>query len=100
MPLSYAQRITDKIETAFAPCNIVLTDDSNKHVGHAGADPSGETHFTLQIVSDKFHDMSRIQRHQAVYEVLENEIKERVHALRIEAKTFDEAEGKSKPQTS
>lgn len=92
MPLSYAQRITDKIESAFAPCNIILTDDSHKHAGHAGADPSGETHFTLQIVSDKFQDMGRIQRHQAVYEILEEEIKERVHALRIEAKTFDEAE--------
>lgn len=92
MPLSYAQRITDKIESAFAPCNIILTDDSHKHAGHAGADPAGETHFTLQIISDKFHGMGRIQRHQAVYEILEEEIKERVHALRIEAKTFDEAE--------
>ena len=90
MPLSYAQRIRDKVEAQFAPCNLILEDDSQKHAGHAGADPAGETHFTLHIVSDKFKGMSRVQRHQLIYEVLEDELKERVHALSITAKTFEE----------
>lgn len=90
--MTYAERIHSKLTQAFSPCDITLTDESHKHAGHSGADPAGETHFALTIASDAFDGMNRVQRHQAIYKVLESEMNERVHALRMRVLTFDEVD--------
>ena len=53
-------------------------------MGHSGARPGGETHFRVKMVSNFFEGMSRIDKQRAVHQVLESELKERVHALSLE----------------
>lgn len=85
-----SEQITRKLKAAFHPVTLKVVDDSARHAGHAGASPMGESHFKVTIMSDAFAGMSRIERHRAVYKVLEEELKGQVHALNVVAKTADE----------
>ena len=67
------------------PSRVVLTDDSEKHRGHGGYNPAGESHFTLAIESPSFAGKSRVERQRMVYSALGDLMRERVHALSIRA---------------
>ena len=83
--MSVAERIRAKLERAFAPERLVVTDDSHLHIGHAGARPGGETHFTVEVVSAAFAGLSRVERQRRVYDVLAEELAGPVHALSVQA---------------
>jgi len=72
-----------------APARLEIRDDSDKHVGHAGAS-SGAGHFSLTIVSEHFLGLTRVARHRAILERVGDLIPYPVHALSIEAYTPDE----------
>jgi BolA protein len=74
-----------KLHAAFAPTSLEVIDESAQHQGHAGARPDGESHFRVRIVSAAFKGKSRIEQHRMINQVLTLELKERVHALAIEA---------------
>ncbi len=82
--MTMADTIRQKLEAAFAPAELVVTDDSDKHAGHSGARPGGETHFSVRLVSDSFEGQSRVERQRRVYAALAEELKpNRVHALAL-----------------
>ena len=74
-----------KLQAAFAPVSLQVIDESIQHQGHAGARPDGESHFRVRIVSAAFKGKSRVEQHRMINQVLALELKERVHALAIEA---------------
>jgi BolA family transcriptional regulator, general stress-responsive regulator len=75
-------RLTEALE----PTRIELVDDSEKHRGHGGYNPAGESHFTLAIESPAFSGKSRVERHRMVHRALGGLLKSRVHALSISAR--------------
>jgi len=79
------QRIISLLTKEFQPTRLELLDQSAQHAGHGGAQPGGETHYDLTIISEKFKNMSKIQRHQAIYGALATEFKSGLHALAIKA---------------
>jgi|TARA_B100001741_G_C15948228_1_gene323353 BolA protein len=81
--MKYSDRIKVKLEKNFSPSLLVVTDESNLHVGHAGYQPGGETHFKVEMVSTHFVNQSRVHCQRMVYKVLEQELQERVHALSL-----------------
>ena len=86
-PLSgpVAEEITRRLTQALDPAHLVVRDDSELHRGHAGHDPRGESHFTVEIVSPRFAGKSRVERQRAVNAALADLLEERVHALAIKA---------------
>jgi BolA family transcriptional regulator, general stress-responsive regulator len=70
---------------ALRPLTLDLRDESGQHAGHAGARPSGGSHWQLTIVSEAFRGQSAVARHRMVYEALGDLMKRDIHALRIEA---------------
>jgi BolA protein len=68
------------------PTKIELIDDSEKHRGHGGHNPAGESHFTLLIESAEFTGKSRVERQRIVHRALGELVGNRVHALSITAK--------------
>ncbi|MCC7482058.1 MAG: BolA family transcriptional regulator [Hyphomicrobiales bacterium] len=74
-----------KLQLAFSPVYLQVIDESLQHVGHAGARPDGESHFRVKIVAAAFQGKSRVAQHRMINHVLAAELKERVHALAIEA---------------
>lgn len=73
-----------KLKSALSPSRLELIDESNQHHGHAGAHPSGESHFRLKISAPELVGKSRVAQHRMINEVLATELKTRVHALAIE----------------
>jgi BolA protein len=66
-------------------------DESAKHAGHAGAQPGGETHYRLTLVSTAFDGLSRVARQRLVYGALREEFDTGLHALSLDLKTPSEA---------
>lgn len=87
----YASRIEAKLTEALNPLVLTIKDVSHRHAGHAGADPAGETHFDVTIVTDHFTGLGRVARQRLVYDLLQAELAERVHALSIKTLTPAEA---------
>lgn len=77
--------IRERLEAAFAPESLEITDDSHKHAGHASAGGAG--HFNVHIVSKAFEGKSIVQRHQLVYQAMGELMNTEVHALGIQADT-------------
>ena len=82
---SVRDRIIAKLTEKFAPEKLDVIDDSARHAGHSGADPRGESHFRILIISEAFTKKPRIERHRMIYLTLEKEITDRIHALEIKA---------------
>ncbi len=70
---------------ALEPTRVDLVDDSEKHRGHGGYNPAGESHFSLDIESRQFEGKSRVERQRMVHKALGEMVGERVHALSIRA---------------
>lgn len=85
-----AAEIEKRLRAALSPERLAVIDDSAKHRGHAGHDPRGESHFTVEIVSTTFAGKTRVQRHRLVNQALAPLLAERVHALAIVAKAPEE----------
>jgi len=86
------EAIEQKLTSAFSPQSLKIINESHLHAGHAhhGSqhhetyDGTGETHFRVIIVSEHFKNMSRIERHRAINEVLKAELDSGIHALALE----------------
>jgi BolA protein len=83
--MSAEQSIREKLTLAFAPEVLEVVNDSARHAGHAGSPGSGESHFSIKMVSAAFEGKSRLERHRMVNAVLAEELKGKVHALAIAA---------------
>jgi BolA protein len=81
-----AAEIDQRLRAALAPERLEVINDSARHRGHAGDDGSGESHFTVRIVAASFAGQTRLQRQRAVNRALADLLKDRIHALAIEAK--------------
>jgi acid stress-induced BolA-like protein IbaG/YrbA len=55
-------------------------------------------HFFATIVSAEFEGLSRVRRHQRVYEALGDRMREQIHALSM--KTLTPAEAAARPSQS
>lgn len=86
-----ARDMIERLIEALAPTRLELEDQSDLHVGHAGHDGRGESHFALTIASAAFAGQSRIARQRQVYAALGELMEERVHALTIRAYAPEEA---------
>ena len=78
-----AMAIEKKLNEALSPQSLKITDQSDQHVGHAGARPEGESHFHVEVVSAAFEGKSRIECQRLVYQVLAEEMADGIHALSL-----------------
>jgi len=81
-----AAQMIERLTAALSPTRLVLDDQSEQHIGHAGHDARGESHFALIIESPDFAGLSRVDRQRKVYAALGDLMHDRVHALTIQAK--------------
>jgi len=80
-----AATMIERLNAALAPTRLDLEDQSDRHIGHAGHDPRGESHFALTIESAAFAGKSRVERQRMIFAALGGLMDERVHALSIKA---------------
>ncbi|HTO07113.1 MAG TPA: BolA family protein [Myxococcota bacterium] len=82
-------RIEALLRAAFAPLELEVADESQKHRGHAGA-AGGAGHFRVRLVSERFRGAARLARHRMVHEALAAEIGPEIHALALDLAAPDE----------
>lgn len=83
---SVEDTIRTKLEGHFHPVRLRVENQSHLHVGHAGDNGTGETHFAVEIVAEAFRNQSRVACHRMVHDILEEDLSTRIHALSIVAK--------------
>lgn len=77
------------------PVHLVVEDESARHAGHAGA-AGGGGHFTVLIVSAAFRGQNQVARQRAVYALLGDAMRTKIHALSLRTLTpeeWEQAEG-------
>lgn len=74
--------ITERLQKQFSPSQLDVIDDSDKHKGHAGAQ-GGAGHYTIVIASGSLNQISRVEAHRQIYQVLNDLIPHEIHALII-----------------
>ncbi len=79
-------RIVSKLSESFAPVHLEVLNESYMHAVPAGS----ETHFKVVLAADSFAGKRQVQRHQAVYACLVDELKNGVHALALHTFSPDE----------
>lgn len=84
------RRIEEILQQTFTPTFIEVIDESQQHAGHAGAQPGGETHYRIHIVSEKFAGCSRVARQRLVNAELKEEFETGLHALAMTLRAPDE----------
>lgn len=73
------QRIEQYLKQAFKPDFLEVHNESSQHSVPANS----QTHFQIIMSSDNFDNLSRIARHKAVYQLLDEELQNGLHALRL-----------------
>jgi stress-induced morphogen len=86
--LSRVDRLRAALTQAFSPTALEVQDDSAHHAGHAGAQPGGQTHYSVLLVSPSFQGVSRVARSRAV---------DGMHALALTLRTPEEHAARSEP---
>jgi len=81
--MAVSDEITRRLTDAFAPTELRVENESHRHVGHAGDDGSGESHFRVLIRAPALAAMGRVDRHRAVQKAL-GDLNTRIHALALD----------------
>mgnify|MGYP001627743648 CR=1 FL=1 len=81
--MSVEEIIKQKLTEKFQPDILQVENESYKHIGHAGDDGSGESHFKVTISSAEFSEDSRLQAHRKINACLAEELKNTIHALSL-----------------
>lgn len=81
--MSMRDEIESRLVAAFQPSEIEVVDDSNSHIGHAGHDGKGESHFNVRIRADALQGKSRVAQHRAIHAAL-GDVMQRIHALALD----------------
>ncbi len=93
--------VREQIEHRLQPLHptlLKIVDDSASHAGHAGAAAHAErigedtianegTHFEITVISTAFAGKPLVARHRMIYELLDELMKTRIHALKIDARS-------------
>ncbi len=83
MSRSTEEIINEKLGERFEPQHLAVDNESGSH----NVPPGSETHFRVVLVSDRFDGQRLLARHQAVNEVLAEELAGGVHALALHTYT-------------
>ncbi|KAI8061437.1 bola domain protein [Gongronella butleri] len=86
------QSIEDKLIEALEPTILETVNESHLHAHHSAmkGNTNKETHFKVTVVSDKFQGKTLMQRHRIIYGLLDDELKQGLHALTLKTKTQSE----------
>ncbi len=69
--------LKQKLEKHFQPLVLKVINESSNHNVPDGS----ESHFRVILVSEKFKGVSVVKRHQMIYKVVSEQLKDKIHAF-------------------
>jgi BolA protein len=82
--MTVKQNIEKKLNIHLQPTMLEVIDESDLHIGHEHARPEGESHFRVRVASPLFANLSRVQAHRMVHDIIKEELEGPIHALALE----------------
>jgi len=82
-----SDEIRARLTAAFRPDQLTIVDESEKHIGHAGYQEGGQSHFKVTLHAPEFAGLNRLERHRAVHAALGPDLIGRIHALALHLQT-------------
>ena len=82
--------IENLILKIFKPEFLSVIDVSEQHRGHKNFKEGVESHFEIIIVSEKFLNLSRVERHRMVNRILKEEFLSDLHSVVLKTYTSEE----------
>ena len=84
--LKIEKLISDNIDPYF----FSVKDVSEAHRGHQSFIEDVESHFEIIIVTEKFHNKNKIERHRIVNKILKEEFLSDLHSVTLKAFSIQE----------
>ena len=84
--MSTQANIIQKLTEALQPEHLQVINESHMH----NVPPGSESHFKVVVSSAEFQSMTRVRRHQRMYNLLAAELQTGVHALALHTYTPEE----------
>ena len=81
--MSLDNRLREKLMIGLDPVRLDVINESEMHAGHRSSPGTGESHFRVLVVSEKFAGQSRVARHRMVNQLIADELASGVHALAL-----------------
>ena len=75
-----SEYIKQKLEDFFSKKDLLKVVDIN----------GNGDHYSILVISNKFANMSLIERHKIIYSIFDKEITKEIHAMQIETYTHEE----------
>ena len=75
-----SEYIKQKLEDFFSKKDLLKVVDIN----------GNGDHYSILVISNKFANMSLIQRHKIIYSIFDKEITKEIHAMQIKTYTHEE----------
>ena len=89
--MNMQQHIYQKLRDSLEPSFIDVINESHLH----NTPPDSQSHFKVIIVCDAFNDKMPVKRHQLIYGLLAEELRQQVHALALHTYTNEEWQERS-----
>ncbi len=88
--MSFEDQIREKLTVGLTPVRLDVINESAMHAGHRSSPGTGESHFRVLVVSEKFAGQTRVNRHRMVNQLISEELAGGVHALALSTYAPDE----------
>lgn len=75
--------IRQKLQAALNPGLLDVINESHLHIGHAGDNGTGDSHFRVRVAAASLSGLSRVAAQRQIYDILSEEMKNGIHALSI-----------------
>ena len=72
-------QIKQKIEQHLPGAKVTVIDQSAAHQGHGA---SG-AHLEMEVIYPGFASRTMLEQHQTIYKILDQELKQQIHALKL-----------------
>lgn len=96
MPNTTQSVIETIITKSLNPVHLEIINESSNHSVPKGS----ESHFKLTVVSDEFSNLTLVERHRKVNELLDDILKNKIHALALHTYTPEQWAIRNQPPSS
>jgi BolA family transcriptional regulator, general stress-responsive regulator len=89
--MSRVERIQQILSEHLQPMHLNIENESYMH----NVPPNSETHFKITAIADNFNALNLVARHQLIYNLLQQELTQGLHALSLHLYTPKEWDEKN-----
>ena len=82
---NFLEKVKEKIEKKINLEQIEIVDNSSLHRTHKSFDAK-KSHLKLLIKSKQLRSLTKIEAHKMIFSILQEEMRDKIHALEIEIK--------------